>query len=191
MRFISYLNEKRSKDVVSVDIQPMYKNYINFNLSEYFDWLSNQREILYFFNGPDTVGEDTKQDILSWMIYDYDFPEEKINDIIFFDKGYAFFRGWMDQGVDETTLKKALRHMINNKVNDSREIDPEEWEEIIGNQDIYYDDMIHLPDIPLNILKKFSGSYLTGGGRNECLKEVKILMDVLNIRYTMVRDFIF
>jgi len=32
----------------------------------------------------------------------------------------------MDQGVDETTLKKALRYMINNKVNDSREIDPEE-----------------------------------------------------------------
>jgi len=27
------------------------------------------------------------------MIYDYDFPEEKINDIIFFDKSYAFFRG--------------------------------------------------------------------------------------------------
>jgi len=37
MRFINYLNEKRSKNVVSVDIQPMYKNYINFNLSKYFD----------------------------------------------------------------------------------------------------------------------------------------------------------
>ncbi|MFW6046282.1 MAG: hypothetical protein ACOCP4_00565 [Candidatus Woesearchaeota archaeon] len=56
----------------------------------------------------------------------------------------------------------------------------------------FYDsDMISIPDIPLNILKKFSKSYLVGGGRDECLEEIQILMNAFNIKYTTVRKYIY
>jgi hypothetical protein len=46
-------------------------------------------------------------------------------------------------------------------------------------------------DMPLNVLKSFSGSYLVGGGKNECLKEVEILMSAFNIKSKKVRNFIY
>jgi hypothetical protein len=83
--------------------------------------------------------------------------------------------------------------MLDKKVNDSREINPEEWKENFPNDWIYefeYDN-IYLPDIPINKLKQFSGSYIVGGGKNECLKEIKILISIFNIKYTEVKEFIY
>ena len=62
---------------------------------------------------------------------------------------------------------------------------PDDWE------DVFDIDTIYLPDIPLNILKKWSGSYIVGGGKNECLKEVQQLMSVFNIRAKEVKEFIY
>ena len=46
----------------------------------------------------------------------------------FIDKGYAFFRNWMDVGVDDTDMVKAIRYLTSKKKWDSRDIDREEWE---------------------------------------------------------------
>lgn len=139
-----------------------------------------------------------KNQIIEWYNekYDYELDNSFWNRVTFYDKGYGFFRDWMDTGADETILKKAIKYMISKRIYDSREIEDEEWMEILNIKDntlpkfLEYE-MISIPDIPMNTLKKFSGSYLVGGGRYECLAEVKILMDTLNIRYTMVRKWIY
>lgn len=190
-KFYKFINEKRNNNVISVDIQPMYESYINFDLYNFFEWLSAQRNILYFYNGPETVGIDKEKDIINWMI-EYGYPYEKINDITFYDKGYGFFRSWIDNGIDDRTLQKVILHMINNRFWDSRDIPEEDIKKLLG-QDInfYYDDSIFVPDIPMNVLKKYSGSYLVGGGIQECLKEVQILMNTLNIKYKLMRRYIY
>ena len=53
------------------------------------------------------------------------------------------------------------------------------------------DDSIYIPDIPINKLRKFSGGYIVGGGKNECLKETQLFMSVFNIKATEVRKFIY
>jgi molybdopterin converting factor small subunit len=69
---------------------------------------------------------------------------------------------------------------------------PEEWiEKLPDLEDFGFDDSINLPDISMSVLKKFKGSYLIGGGKTECLAEVKLLMDTLNINYTLVKNFIY
>ncbi len=199
MRFQQYLTEKRKNDVIVVDVQPMYKSWIHFDITEFTEFLKNQKNILYYYNGPDTVGSDTKQNIINWLHEESGYDDElytKLTDkrqTIWYDKGYGFFRNWMDMGADEGFIKKAIRFMISKKENDSREIEPEEWKENFPDDwnDDFEDDNIYLPDIPLNTLKKFSGSYLTGGGKNECLKEVQTLMSIFNIKYTLVREFIY
>lgn len=191
MRYKYFLNEQSSNNVISVDVQPMYKSYINFNIGKYFDWLSQQKQILFMFNGPDTVGGDSKNKILEWIVYDYMFPEDKLDDVYFIDKGYGFFRNWMDIGIPERDIKKILKYMLKNRINDSREITSEKIEELIGDNDIYHDDMIYIPDIPINLLKRYNGSYIVGGSKNECLKEVQILMDIHNIRYKEFRQYIY
>ena len=53
------------------------------------------------------------------------------------------------------------------------------------------DDPIYMPDIRLDELKRFSGSYMVGGGKNECLAEVKLLMNAFNIKYKLVKKFVY
>ena len=197
MRFNEYITEKRKNNVIVVDVQPVYESGIYFDMGDFTTFLRDQKDILYYFNGPDTVGGDSKNDIIRWLLEYADFDEVLENKLtkntIWYDKGYAFFRNWMDKEADEGFIKKAVRFMMSKKVNDSRDIDPEEWAEEFPDdwQDDFEGDMIYLPDIPINKLKKWSGSYIVGGGKNECLKEVQLLMSVFNIRAKMVKEFIF
>jgi len=128
LKFKEYLLEKRKYNVIVVDIQPMYKNAMKFDIGEFGNFLLEQKDILYFYNGPDTVGDDKKSDIIEWLYEHSDYNDllyEKLTsrDTIWYDKGYAFFRGWMDQGADSGFIKKAIRFMLSKKVNDSRDIE--------------------------------------------------------------------
>lgn len=198
MRLQYYINEKRKNNIIVVDVQPMYEFAIRFDIYDFVNFLMEQGDILYYFNGPDTVGDDTKSDIIDWLYEKSDYDDEVYkkltsNSVIWYDKGYAFFRGWMDQGADDSFIKKAVRYMMSKKVYDSREIESEEWVEMFPDdwEDYMENDPLIIPDIPLNTLKKFSGSYIVGGGKNECLKEVEILMSAFNIKAKRVRDFVF
>ena len=191
------LNEKRNNNIVVVDIQPIYEKYFSFNLEEFTDFLSKQREILYFYNGESIGSGDGPEEIIEMFYeasdYNNDFLNKLENDVIWVDKGYGFFRGWMDEGAEESFIIKAIRLMAARKIWDSREIEPEEWEELFPNdyEDYMEQDCIYFPDISLKTLKKFSSSYIVGGGKSECLKEVQLLMNAFNIRYKEVRKFIY
>ena len=40
-------------------------------------------------------------------------------------------------------------------------------------------------------LKKYNGAYIMGGGRNECLREVELLMNAFNIKYKRINQLIY
>jgi len=191
MRLTQYITEKRKNHIISCDIQPMYEKYIHFDLYKYVDFLNSNGNILFLYNGTNTVGVDSKNNLIDFLI-ENGLEERKIKDIKFLDKGYGFFRDWMDDGLSERDIIKAIRYMFSKKEYDSREIDPEEWEKIIPHIWDYAskDNMIYIPpDIRIDKLKKWSGSFLVGGGTNECLKEIMILMNAFNIRYKIVKEF--
>ena len=196
-QFRDILCEKRSRDVIVVDIQPMYKDSIYFDIEDFGQFLLSNHRILYFYNGPDTVGDDTKDDIINmlWKLTESEELAEKLqsSDTIWIDKGYGFFRTWMDNGADIGFIQKAIRYMVNLGFNDSRDIDPEQWKHEFPDdwQDYFEDDPLYMPDISLGELKTWNGSYITGGGQDECLKEVQILMNAFNIKYTIVPTFVY
>jgi len=76
MRFKQYINEKRTNNVIVVDIQPIYKNYIHFNIYDFCNFLLEQRDILYLYNGPDTVGSDNKEGIIDWLYKESDYNDD-------------------------------------------------------------------------------------------------------------------
>jgi len=183
------------RNCMVVDIQPQYKKVIRFDMFEFCQFLNKQKKILYLYNGPDTVGEDSKNDIIKWLLKN-SFDSDKLKDITWIDKGYGFFRGWMDQGIDNSIIKKVLRYMIINRIRDSKDI--ENLEEVVDIGDEYEEWMfefenepIYLPDILISKLKKFNKGYLCGGGVYKCLKEFIILLSVFNIKYKLVEDFVF
>jgi hypothetical protein len=207
VNFRDFLIERRGmynpNNTIVVDIQPEYEKYIRFPVAQFVDFLKTMLEkgkrVVYFFNGESIGSKDSEESIIYWLMEHLNEDEQDNfyyllqHNIIWRDKGYGFFRGWMDDGVEDATLIKFIRHMTMQKTYDSRDISPEDSEAMAGNNKkiLNNHDNIYMPDISIPMLKQFNGAYLCGGSRRECLKEVTLLLNAFNIKYTMMSKFIF
>ena len=108
--------------LISVDIQQEYEKYMNFKPYSFINWLerhsNNYKKIVFLFNGPE-LGFPSEDEYKYWLI-ENEMSEDLIDQIDFFDKGYAFFRNAMDAGLDENEILKLINYMYKNKINDSR-----------------------------------------------------------------------
>lgn len=200
LNFTEWLTDNYHNLIV-VDIQPAYSNSIRFK-NEFFSYLKNavskNKKIIYFYNGESLGFDDNPDLIIQWLIEDEYSDDEDMEslysslkrNIIWFDKGYGFFRAWMDEGVEDSVIIKVIRYMVSKRINDSRDIEEEVLEYLTGGNYPQHDPL-YMPDISLGTLKQFAGSYMCGGGENECLKEVRILMNAFNINYTLLSRFIY
>lgn len=212
------------RNLIVVDIQPLYEENIEkkFMVSDFYAFMRKAKNVLYFYNGPETIAsEDSPENIINWLDekseYMYvtepeeepEFAESTIikesdsfnwDNVQFYDKGYSFFRDWMDAGVSDAGMKKALRYMFMNRKYDSRDISIEQWKEILPPNDFNAISealeeeslTIWTPDISIADLKNnWNNSLICGGSLNECLKEILILMSTFNIKYTLVDKFIY
>jgi hypothetical protein len=193
-----------NNSLVIVDIQPAYETHhkhISAPLMEYIN-TSNYNKILWFFNGesegqsPDTISD------VQMYAYDHGLDEDKIDDIIFIDKYYSFFRHWMDAGVDEEFTLKVIRYMIKNDITDSESIDDFAMEMLIESYfdfpegvdireefDYLWTDGIHIPHFKWEAIKTLGSVDTVGGGCNECLKEMEMLMTATGVSYNRLDQY--
>lgn len=185
------------KTIINVDIQPEYENGFKYFLNDWIGFLNNNyqnNKIIFLFNGPE-LGFPSEEEYIYWLI-ENGLNEEVINNSTIFDKGYAFFRYCMDSGIDEKQITNLVKFMRSKNINDSREMTKNFWDEFIelyGDEDIkdlleYADDMISIPDL-MDFLENKSNIVLTGGGINECLKEVEIGLMALDKPYNILSKF--
>ena len=65
-------------------------------------------------------------------------------------------------------------------------------EELLGSDvHIGLSDPIHVNWVSIGKLKQYAGAYVVGGGRNECLCEIRILMNAFNIRAKLIDSLIY
>lgn len=205
MRYRELIQEKydRNRNVIVVDIQPAYNSNDSNYVSEAMWFLNNMSGNILMLVNADNDGftEDDEHTIKSFWV-EHGFDEERFDDTEYVDKGYGFLRSWMDNGVDEGVIIKTIREMYKHKVNDSRQLFGGEdsdnyaelFEEFVG-ADHFQDFMLYDPLIvewlSIKLLKEFTGSYIIGGGREECLREVQLLMNAFNIRYKEINHLIY
>lgn len=199
------LDEGKNTSSIVVDIQPAYQMEMNpprVNNIKIFQnaakFLNRQKgPILMFVNADETgMTDDTISSIKHYWEEELDFYNW--NNVTINDKGFGYFRGWMDQKVPNDVIIRAIRLMYQHKVTDSRELfGGDESDDYAMKMDaalgFFYDWMIHDPIsvewTSVAQLKKFNGSYIFGGGRDECLKEIQLLMNAFNIKYKIIGDF--
>lgn len=192
-----YINEAYNRDcIICIDIQPAYESHAKKIMNNFVNFLNSYKgEIYYFYNGSDVGIDDNSYSISEWLM-EYGVEEEVLNKIIFKEKYYAFFRNFMDQGMDRHEIIKIIRYMVMNRINDSRDIEEEQWKNILGKEYNNYEyiinsDNIHIPDISIGHLKTLNGCYLAGGGRDECLSEFRFLLEAFNIKYKLIKSLIY
>jgi hypothetical protein len=210
------LDEGRNTSVIVVDVQPEYSGILDGDENPVFEqiirFVNNQTgPVLMFVNAEDQgMTGDTVQDVkLYWedTIRGEDVDPEtnphpiNWNRFQIVDKGYGYLRSWIDNNISARTIIKTIRLMYQNRVNDSRELFGGEesddyavnFQQFIGDEfePWMLDDPISINWTSIAQLKRFSGSYIVGGGRNECLREVELLMSVFNIKYKRIDSLVY
>jgi hypothetical protein len=139
-------------------------------------------------------GEDENGD------YYYNEPESPVDwrrfEIV--DKGYGYLRSWMDHGIEPSTIIATIREMYNQKVSDTRDLEFPAFNRRTTTQSLIQGAIEEMEDDPMTVgwasvsqLKRFSGAYLVGGGREECLREVELLMNAFNIKYKRIDSLVY
>jgi hypothetical protein len=195
------LNEQSfsGKTFISVDIQPEYQRGFGFRIEEYCEFLNNLNcnKLIFLFNGPD-LGFPDEQEYKYWLM-ENGLTEEVIDGAIFFDKSYAFFRHAMDNNLDDNVIANFVRFMYDNDIRDSRDMNREMWAKYLrlhrrtDKKELYEllrdsQDCVNIPDL-MDFLKRYSNIVLTGGGINECLKEVEIALKALKQPYQIYSEY--
>lgn len=184
-----------NKTLVIVDIQPAYESAINF-MDNFVEFLNenndNFNHILFLYNGED-FGMESFGEISDWYSQ-YGLEEVVIDYAESFEKNYAFFRSAMDSGYDTDEIVIVAKYMYKNDISDSRELSDNELNVLdISDELVSFlksDDAISIPDV-IDILKDIDSPLLVGGSTNECLEEVRMLFDILDISYEEYSKFVY
>ncbi len=221
MRANEFLTEGLNHPIIVVDVQPEYSGMNDGDENPIFTEIINfvnksTGPVLMFVNAEDQgMSGDTIDSIIQYWDdtvcperYSYD---EELDDYIenencptinwnrfeIVDKGYGYFRSWMDSGVDVATIIRVIRAMYQYKISDSRDFDedfsPEILPKLVGRewQEWMRDDSLSVNWTSVAQLKRFNGAYIVGGGRDECLREVEILMNAFNIKYKRIDSLVY
>ena len=182
-----------SGDCIVVDVQPMYEKFIDFNISDFVKYLETRNDILFFYVGSENsgIGTDTKEDIMYWLI-ENGLDEDKINDIKFIDKGYAFFREYMDNSrYDDDDIIRIVKYLIEHGERDTRDIEDSDVREELGLPEDT-EECIYLPgEFDIDDIKGYENAELVGGGADECLREIEIYLKAYNYSYRKNYKFIY
>ena len=208
------LMEGRNHPIICVDVQPEYSGMNDGDESAVFpeiiNFVNNQTgPVLMFVNAEDQgLSGDTVasirqywEDTIRGEDYDYDDEDAEPTDSInwdrftIVDKGYGYFRAWMDAGISPAVIIRVIRAMYQLKISDSREFEDSavDLEQLVGSEwDAWmWQDPITVNWTSVAQLKRFNGAYIVGGGREECLREVEILMSAFNIKYKRIDSLVY
>lgn len=184
-----------SKPLIVVDVQPQYITSIHFEkeLAQYINKRTSNKTLM-FFNGTE-VTEDDADDIKYWW-YENGMQEDTIEELTWVEKEHGYFRSWMDNGISDDVMIKVIREMYLQKVSDTRDLfdgDVEKLSEFVGDEweEWMKGDPMSINWTNVGLLKQYNGCYICGGGEHECLREITLLMNAFNIKYTLLQQFIF
>ena len=185
--------------LIVVDIQPEYESGATFDIGDMLRAAAGYDEVLFLYNGADTLGMIDENGLRNYYLEKLDYDEETFDELMsvaeFFDKGYGFFRDVMDSGIcfDRGSVVKIVKYMIDNNVQDIRDLDEEDVQSV-GVSELLFDDLedygFWVPELQ-DVLPRWNGSDIAGGARNECLAEVEIVAAAQGLSFNQVDQFIY
>jgi hypothetical protein len=203
MRITEIITEGRAHPVIVVDVQPEYSGMNdgdeNSVFTEIINFVNQQTgPVLMFVNAEDQgLSGDTVQSIREYW-EDSGFAPENWRRVQIADKGYGYLRSWMDSGIEPATIIATIRELYQQRKTDSRELQFPASNRRTPQQSLIMGAMQEMEDDPISVnwtsiaqLKRFSGAYLVGGARDQCLREVELLMNAFNIRYKRIDSLVY
>ena len=162
-----------------VDVQPFYESYHTGLGRRIINHIreNGAESVIWMFNGDEVGTGDNEYSLTEYVLEN---GGEDILDLIEFkEKDYGFLRGWMDTGREEQIVP-ALKSMIKRGLWDSRDLDGEDDGDCIGLPSWDFKDLL---------LNKFYS--ICGGGENECLWEMELLLEAFGVETEKINHLIY
>lgn len=212
MKSTEFITEGKNHPVIVIDVQPVYNNDLAQDIVNFV--VAQTGPVLMFVNAErDKMTDDTVRDVIGYWERlsnnvdeeDYEWDEENEEYIepesiidwsrfTIADKGYGYFRSWQSY-TSQQAIIKTIRAMYQHRISDSRQFEDLglDLQEFLGADwnDNMADDPLTVDWTSVAQLKRFSGAYVVGGGRDECLWEVITLMSAFNIKYKLIDSLIY
>jgi hypothetical protein len=174
----------------------MHKALVSYTKKNRFD------NIIIFFNDGEYFNWDDNEMTMREHYKELGFTSNFLNKAKFVSKDFAFFRSWMDSGVDNEQIVHVVKYMLNNNIFDSGDIDYNNmsqghtWAKVYKGtpysiEDQPTDDNINIPVWDYKILERYDNYILTGGQFAACLAEIRILLEALDKKYEVNYDLIY
>ena len=203
MRIQEIITEGRAHSVIVVDVQPEYSGMNdgdeNSVFTDIINFVNQQTgPVLMFVNAEDQgLSGDTIQSIKEYWD-DSGFAPENWRRVQIADKGYGYLRSWMDHGIEPAVIIATIRELYQQRESDSRALQFPPFNKRTPQQSLIMGAMQEMEDDPISVswtsiaqLKRFTGAYIVGGARDQCLREVELLMNAFNIRYKRIDSLVY
>lgn len=180
--------------LVVIDVQPGHASAIgqymvNSLIREIQERLESGAPVFLVYNDEEMSG-DTLESVQNFY-WENGLSPEQVADCTFIEKQFAELRGWMDAGVPDGEILAAVRAMRARRVWDTRCLPAEMLEEMCpwgldsGNP-IFVSQ--YLESSALARIRKLD---ICGGARDECLREVELWMDSLDVHYERLEHLVY
>ena len=182
-----------SNYLVIVDVQPNFQRNCHFILPEIIEKInSTNQEIICFYVGKVLEG-DKKNDVIGYFMENgIDF--DKLDKIKFVEKDFGFFRTWMDAGVSEDIMIKAINLLKESGFKSTSQFSQNDWNKVLTDQDkksfYFYDEHLFYPTFNGKLFEKPGVNHmeLIGGALHECLAEVDLYLKAMGKKTHINKD---
>jgi hypothetical protein len=180
------------KQIMIIDVQKTFEESSNI-VEDIIEYSSKSDNVIYLYDIVSGEGEGF-HDMWEEMLYAHE--EGKFNPQHILTKEYAFFRNLMDENYPDEFIVDLGKLMISNNIHDAREFYEceseifDKFKTLCKNHDVEEPDFdsltFSISDLKTDLCGKvLNGVILVGGARNECLAEVALLLDMMDIEYTI------
>lgn len=183
------LKEASRKALVVCDVQPHdVGTFITFKMGDFARFVNEFDKVLVLYNG-DSCGWESEGQMQEFY-FDIGIDLDKCE---FFDKGYGFFRELMDSNVDDEAIVTAIKALKATDEIDSRELSEEEFEKTGLSKYFDYEERndysFYYPYDLDGKLTKMGDFTLIGGAKEECLKELALMLNAMDAKYRVEGKF--
>ncbi len=186
-----------NENLIIVDIQPAYNNFINFNMNDFTNWINNSSfdKIFCLYNGSELGYDDNEYMIDYWY---REWGLDKSINFSFFEKSYGWFRDIMEDS-DEETVISIGKYMIEHEIWDSQHFKNKDIE-ILKNKGVNVRHLggdgrvMYIPELKDYLLNNiYSDKHITicGGGIEECYKETLLLLQMMEYKFVEKIKFVY
>lgn len=175
-----------------IDVQPGYRQGADYVRNKLIPLLNKGTyENIVFVRVNEELSGDAECDAMAYW-EEAGLDPEVLANAQHVEKTYAFFRGWMDNGVADDVIVSTVKHLRSENKWDTRDLDAEVLESFETGLSERWDPLLRPYELesvaPLFQRKEWT---LCGGGRYECLKEFELWLESLDIPYERLEHLVY